>query len=371
MKRRKSRFLPAIRPRTIPDMNTISKGLMITAAAGIGAGVAAGVAGGLVINAALSRRKPSLTGKAVLITGGSRGLGLALARAFAREGSRIAICARSAAGLDAARRDLQSRGAEVFTVECDVSDRSQVQRMVQAVKAHYGAIDILVNNAGAIQVGPLESMTIEDFERAMKIMFWGVVYPTLAALPDMIARGSGRIVNITSIGGKVAVPHLLPYVCAKFAATGFSEGLRAELADHGIKVITISPGLMRTGSHLNAEFKGNHDREAAWFSLSASLPLGSMSAGRAARQIVEATRRGRAAKILTVPANLLAAFHGVFPGLTSDILGAVDHFLLPSGNDTTSKRGDDTRAMHSPLLSAATVLGRNAARRFLQHPAAV
>jgi NAD(P)-dependent dehydrogenase (short-subunit alcohol dehydrogenase family) len=102
-------------------------------------------------------------------------------------------------------------------------------------------IDLLVNNAGEIQAGPLESMALEDFERALRIMFWGTVYPTWTVLPQMRERQSGRIVNITSIGAKVAVPHLLPYTCAKFAMIGFSEGLRAELAGKGIQVVTIAP----------------------------------------------------------------------------------------------------------------------------------
>lgn len=100
----------------------------------------------------------------------------------------------------------------------------------------------------------------------------------------MRARRRGRIVNITSIGGKVGMPHLLPYTCAKFATVGLSEGLRAELGREGIRVTTIVPGLMRTGSHLKAMFRGQHEQEFTWFSLGASLPLVSMGAERAARQ---------------------------------------------------------------------------------------
>ena len=336
------------------------------AASAAGIGAAAGVGAGVAATLLLRRRVSQLAGSVVLITGGSRGLGIALAREFARQGCRLALCARDAAELNAARQDLESRGAEAFTVECDVGDRAQVERLVERVRGHYGRVDILVNNAGEIRVGPLEAMELEDFEKAMRVMFWGAVYPTLALLPHFRSRGSGRIVNITSIGGKLAVPHLLPYTCAKFAAVGFSEGLRAELKDTGVRVVTIVPGLMRTGSHLNAEFKGEHDREAAWFSLSATLPGVSMSAERAARQIVAAARRGRAEKILTAQANLLARFHGLFPGLTSELLGLMDHWLLPSGESTATRRGSETGVMRSPAMSAATVLGRRAARRFLQ-----
>lgn len=334
------------------------QGWLLAAAAGIGAGLAA---------AKLSRRKAGvLRGQSVLITGGSRGLGLSMARAFAREGCLIAICARDSAELDAARKDLEARGADVLAVECDVSDPLQVDQMIERAIARFGRIDVLVNNAGEIQVGPIESMTLDDFEHAMRVMFWGTVYPTMALLPQFSARGDGRIVNITSIGGKVAVPHLLPYTCAKFAAVGFSEGLRAELAGKGVKVVTIAPGLMRTGSFLNAWFKGDQERESAWFGLSSSLPGISMSCDRAARQIVAATARGDAEKILTTPASLVARFHGLFPGATADILGLVDRLILPSGGPSGSLRGSQTRSLQSPLMTAATVLGRIAARRFLQ-----
>jgi NAD(P)-dependent dehydrogenase (short-subunit alcohol dehydrogenase family) len=331
----------------------------IIAAAGIGAGMA--------VRALTRNRNGHFTGRTVLITGGSRGLGLALARQFAKEGCRIALCARDAGELDAARRDLASRGADVFAVQCDVGDRAQVARMMERVLHHVRRVDVLVNNAGEILVGPVESMTLEDFERAMQVMFWGTVYPTLALLPHM-QRQESRIVNITSIAGKVAVPHLLPYTCAKFAAVGFSEGLRAEMAGKGVKVVTIAPGLMRTGSHLNAEFKGDQDKEPAWFSLGATLPGLSTGAERAAREIVEATRRGQAEKILTAPANMLARFHGVSPGLAADLLGAIGRLVLPAAtrNGKRSRRGHNTRALDSPWLSAVTVLGRIAARRLLQ-----
>jgi NAD(P)-dependent dehydrogenase (short-subunit alcohol dehydrogenase family) len=268
--------------------------------------------------------------------------------------------------LEAARQDLETKGAEVLAVECDVSDRLQVDRMIERAIARFGRIDILVNNAGAIQVGPVESMTLEDFEHAMQVMFWGTVYPTLALLPQFCARRQGRIVNITSIGGKVAVPHLLPYTCAKFAAVGFSEGLRAELSDKGVRVVTVAPGLMRTGSFLNASFKGDSESESAWFGLSSSLPGITMSGDRAARQIVKATIRGDAEKILTTTAGLLARFHGLFPGVTADILGLVDRLVLPDGGGAGEKRGRQTKALQSPLMTAATLLGRVAARRFLQ-----
>ena len=217
---------------------------------------------------------------------------------------------------------------------CDVANRGQMEQAIADATRHFGRIDVLVNNAGIIQAGPIEAMTVADFEQAMGVMFWGTLYATLAVLPQMRARRSGTIVNITSVGGKVSMPHLLPYGAAKFAATGFSEGLRAELARDGITVTTIAPGLLRTGGHRNALFKGNKEAEFAWFSLGDTLPFAALDVAQAAREIVAAARRGQAERILSLPASVAARFHGLFPALTTDILGLANRFLPRADGET-------------------------------------
>ncbi|MGE3961721.1 MAG: SDR family NAD(P)-dependent oxidoreductase [Dehalococcoidia bacterium] len=322
----------------------------------------------------LRRRRPSesFEGRVVVITGGSRGLGLLLAREYAGLGCRVAICARDPDALDRARRDLEARGAEVLAVRCDVGDRQQVEAFVAEVSGRFGAIDILVNNAGVIQVGPMEDLPLESYEQAMATMYWGVVYPTLAVLPSMRARGEGRILNVTSIGGKVSVPHLSPYSSAKFAAVGFSEGLHAELAGSGISVTTVVPGLMRTGSHLNALFGGRAPQEATWFALGATLPLLTVSGEHAARAIVAASVRRQPVAVIGVPPRLIMWLHGVFPGLTSRLMGLVNRYLFPapSGRGVpTLRTGRDALAeSRFPLLDRLTALGGRAAERTNQHP---
>ena len=242
------------------------------------------------------------------------------------------------------------------------------------VTEHYGRIDLLVNNAGVITAGPAPAVTVDDLEQALGVMFWGLAYPTLAVLPQMRARRRGRIVNVTSVGGKVAVPHLLAYGAAKFAATGFSEGLRAELARDGITVTTIVPGLMRTGSVLNATFKGQPEREFAPFAVLASLPFLSIDAGRRARQVVTATKRGEAERILGLSASLLVRFHGLFPGLTADILGLINRTLPGPGGPDAPPALEPVRGMElhprvrSPLFDTLIGWNRSAARRLHQYP---
>lgn len=334
-------------------MDTETRKLVTLVAAGLGAVV--GVA-------ALARRvrEYPLAGKSVLITGGSRGLGLALAREFGRAGARLAICARDGDELERAEADLSARGYPVFPALCDVTSRDQVERTVAAVEERFGAVDVLVNNAGMIQVGPMEVQTLEDYEAAMDVHFWGPLYAIRAALPGMLARRQGRIMNVSSIGGKIAVPHMLPYSASKFALVGLSEGLRAELAKDGIAVTTVCPGLMRTGGHRNAMFKGQNEAEYAWFTIGDSLPGATVSAENAARQIVAACRRGDAELVIGLPAALVVAFHGAFPGLTADLMSVMNRMLPgPGGIGTEQRKGAESE---TPLTrSWLTALSRRAA----------
>lgn len=316
-------------------------------------------------------RAANLRGQIALVTGGSRGLGLLLAREFARLGCEVIICARVQEELEQAQVQLREWGVEAFALLCDVSDQAQVDGMIETVMQRYGRVDILVNNAGTIQVTPIQSATTNDFEQAMDTMFWGGLYTTLALLPKMQEQRSGHIVNVTSIGGKVAVPHLLPYVAAKFAITGFSEGLSAELAGSGVKVTTIIPGLMRTGSYLNAFFKGHQQDEFRWFSLGDNLPLISMDAEMAAYAIVQAVRRGETEYILTLPAKGLARFYGLMPDIAIQLIGWTTRLLLPSAtrNPVTERGMEIEGRLRDPFFEWLTRWGRIAAERFNQHSA--
>src|SRR5437870_4681425 len=216
------------------------------------------IGAGLVAAQAIVRkvREESLEDEVAIVTGGSRGLGFAIARELAQAGCRVVICARREDELRRAAEQLAEFG-EVVPVVCDVANRDDVDRMIRTANEYFGSVDIVVNNAGVIEVGPGDAMRLADYQKLMDIMYWGTILTTLAVLPQMKERRHGRIVNITSIGGKISVPHMLPYSGAKFASVGFSEGLHAEVAKDGVVVTTVVPGVMRTGSYRHARFKGD------------------------------------------------------------------------------------------------------------------
>src|SRR5215475_10810820 len=301
----------------------------------LGAGVL--LLGGWVTARVIRTAQYTLRDKVVLISGGSRGLGLVLARHICHQGGNVALLARDPDELSRAKADLTARGGDVLTVQCDLLDRNQIQVAVRKVIDHFDKIDILINNAGRIEVGPLDHMTREDYDRAIGLHFWAPYELVFQIVPEMRLRGGGRIVNITSIGGKVAVPHFAPYSASKFALTGFSDAVRTELARDNIQVTTVAPGLMRTGSHVNAKFKGNHDAEFAWFSASAGAPLISMDADRAARKILAACRRGQPSLTLTFAARGAVAGNALFPNLTGYAMKIVNRFL-PDAADESGER---------------------------------
>jgi short-subunit dehydrogenase len=301
-----------------------------------------------------------------IVTGASRGLGFLLARELADRGHDLVLNARSESGLAVAAAALQERGAQVVTVPGDLTDPALGQQLVDTATGRFDRLDVLVTNAGSIQVGPALAMRAHDYANAMDLMFFGVLHPVLAALPVMKERGAGRILVISSIGGKLPAPHLLPYVAAKHAAVGFAEGLRTEVVKHGITVTCAVPGLMRTGSPRNATFTGNQAGEHRWFTLGDSLPLVSMNAERAARQLVGAALKGRPEIATTPLAKIGMRVHGVAPSTTIRLVGLVNR-LLPGDETPRPMRPGHAVGKPSRWFDALTTLTRGAARRYHQH----
>jgi NAD(P)-dependent dehydrogenase (short-subunit alcohol dehydrogenase family) len=298
-----------------------------------------------------------------LVLGASRGLGLLLARELLGRGHRVVVAARDERELAAAVEQLEAEG-EVHARTVDVGDADAVGALVGDVESELGPIEVLLTVAGIIQVGPARAMALGDFEDAIATMTWGPIHAALSVLPHMQRRGHGRIGTVTSIGGMVSPPHLLPYATAKFGAVGFSDGLAAALSGSGVTATTVVPGLMRTGSHQRATFAGDAPAEYAWFAPAASLPLLSVDAERAARRIVDGVLAGKPIVVLTPLAWVGIRVRGLAPGTTTRVLGLVGR-LLPERPGRGSRRAvagfEAARRLASPLVDRLTVAGDRAA----------
>jgi short-subunit dehydrogenase len=277
--------------------------------------------------------------KIALITGGSRGLGLEIARQICAKGGKVALIARDSEELERAKTELDRFATEVLTIQCDLLETAQIQSAVQQTLQRFSKIDILINNAGIIEIGPVEHMQLKDFDRAMRLHFWAPFILYLLIAPHMRANG-GRIVNISSIGGRIAVPHMAAYSASKFALTGFSDAIRTELARDNIFVTTVTPGLMRTGSHIHAKFKGDHAAEYQWFDWSRKIPFASISVERAARKILNACGRGKPNLVMPWSAYFIIAANALFPTLTARAMKIVNRSMPPR----VSKSGDEARS---------------------------
>ncbi len=290
-------------------------------------------------------RRVDLRGRVVLVTGGSRGLGFVLARTLLARGALVAVCGRDGATLERARRNLR-RGGEVLAIQADLSHPRGCHEVVNQVLRHWGRVDVLINNAGNITVGPVTHTTKEDWQDQLALHFWAPVQCIEAVLPDMLERRTGRIVNISSIGGRIALPHLVPYSASKFALTGLSRGLRVELARLGVGVTTVYPGAMNTGSPLHVQYKGRSQEEQAWFFAADTLPLLSLPVDQAARRIVSAIEHGEAEVILGLPARLGILAHDLWPSLALGVLSAVHRLLpAPGGQGTAGAYGRDMQRL--------------------------
>jgi short-subunit dehydrogenase len=342
--------------------------VMAGAAIAAASAVCAGTAGVMVYRGIRRRKGRWLAGKVVLITGSSRGLGLAMAEEFGRRGAKLVLTARDPWELERARQSLVERDAvrsaeEVLAIPADLRQVEEAKQVVERATEHFGRVDVLVNNAGVITVGPVENQRIEDFHAVMEANFFTGVHCALSVLPQMLERRSGTIVNIASIGGKIAVPHMLPYTASKFAAVGFSEGLHAELRAKGVHVLTVCPGLMRTGSHVSAQFAGDAEREYRWFSMAANLPGISTSAASAARRIVRAVAAGETEIAITPQAIAAARLASVAPEAVALAMSTVNRLLPKATTGKGTQRGADIRGMET---KPAETVGDAAARRYNQ-----
>jgi NAD(P)-dependent dehydrogenase (short-subunit alcohol dehydrogenase family) len=309
-----------------------------------------------------------LRGKVALVCGGSRGLGRATARELLQAGASVAICARDPEPLEQTRVWLSQFGGRVLAQQCDLRSEFETLELFGAVTNELGPIDIVVVNAATILVAPLETLTPTDFDEAMQEIFGTATRAALTALPGMRARRQGTIVFIASIGARVGVPHLAPYSAAKFAEAGFAEALGAEVAKNGVHVLSVFPGLMRTGSWLHASFRGAPARELRWFGTGAMTPLLSIDADTAAKRIVRAIVARKRRLTFTPAARLAIAAHDWLPGLWSFAIALVARLLPRAPRNVPpleQRKGAELLARpSSPLLRA---IGARSARLGARH----
>lgn len=181
-----------------------------------------------------------------LVTGASRGLGRHIALQLARRGVRVAVSARTAAELDRVAAEIHADGGEALAMPMDVTRWSDVERAVVAVRERLGAISLAVNNAGVGWYKPLTETTIEEIDLTIDVNLKGAIYVTKAVLPDMQQAGYGQIVNIASDLGRRVIPNMAPYVASKFGMMGFAGSLLREVKGRGVKVMTVTPGIIDT-----------------------------------------------------------------------------------------------------------------------------
>ncbi len=334
-------------PRTaVPSKTTIAS--LALAAGAIGLAVASRY-----------RARYNFENKVVVITGGSRGLGLVLARELASRGASLGLMARDAIELARARRTIDSESL-VQLLPADVTDPAQVEQAFSTMIRRFGRIDVVVNNAGQILSAPFDDTTPEDFKTMLDVHFWGTLNVSRAALPHLARHGDGRIINICSIGARVPVPHLSAYCASKYAQAGLSAVMAEELRAKGIRVTTVLPGLMRTGSHLQAWFKGEQPTEFALFSLIGGSPGTSMSAERAARLILSASARGQADAVIPFTYRQISKLSAIAPNLMLGALAVVSA-AMPGARTQFAAQG---KHMQLPtLVKGVAALNERAADR--------
>lgn len=308
--------------------------------------------------------------QSVVITGGSRGLGLSLAKELVQEGALVTLLARDGEELQRARQILlkERPDAQVLLVPCDLTKAEDIKKAFEQVVGTWGKIDVLINNAGSMLVGPFDSQTKEDFEKLMELHLYSVMTAVQMALPYFRRRFQGHIVNICSLGGRLAIPHMLSYTASKFALAGYSQGLHTELAKEGLQVTTVFPTLVNTGSPLNASFKGDSEKEFRWFASMDAMPGIAMPADLVARRILKAVREGRSEVMIGRWGRYAWGASMFFPEIAAAKWAFVNRFFLPKGKSTQARKGSESKKLFESSLGRGFLRdqAREAEQRFNQ-----
>jgi len=262
--------------------------------------------------------------KTVIVTGASSGIGKALILQLADEGAWLALAAREVQRLDALVLECQQRGGKAIAIPTDVADESQCCALIQRTQETYGRIDMLVNNAGMAVVSKLEDLPdLHQFKQVIDVNFYGMVYCTYYALP-YIKEASGRIVNVSSLGGVMAIPFNTSYIASKFAVNGFSDSLRMELTKAGVSVTVICPYWVVTEFHERYLDKNGKPKGPAGRAIYTNK---TMTANRCAKIILKAAQR-RKREVLMGPGRMVVWLKLIAPNLADKMV--IEAVLRPA-----------------------------------------
>lgn len=258
----------------------------------------------------------------VLITGASQGIGQATARLFAQNGYNLVLAARHSERLEAFARELRAADYVARAISADVRDPEQVNTLVEKAIAYFGSIDVLVNNAGIYISGPVEEFSLDDWHQAIDTNLWGYIHTIHAVVPHFLAQGRGTIVNVSSVGGKVPIPYLVPYTTSKFAVTGLTEALHSELEPKGIHVCGVYPNLIKTSFLERAIFRGKdeNDAQARRKQVESILQVPVVEKPEQVAEAIWEAMQHRKAEVIVGSAVLSTASQRVLPDLTQWII---------------------------------------------------
>lgn len=250
--------------------------------------------------------------KIIVITGAASGLGLALARELARLGGILILADRDAAAAKRAARSIQESGGIVDARKLDISNARATERFVETIVKEYGRIDYFFNNAGVSIRGETRDLKREDWERLFAVNLYGTIHAGNAVFKVMVKQGSGHLINTASASGLVPLPVASPYSTSKFAVVGYSENLRLEGADLGVRVSVVCPGFIRSGIR-NSPAVNVPQKE------SFQVPFKEMSAEDAARRIIQGVERNKGRIVFPFYVHLLYLLHVHLPSISSRI----------------------------------------------------
>jgi NAD(P)-dependent dehydrogenase (short-subunit alcohol dehydrogenase family) len=245
-----------------------------------------------------------LAGRVAIVTGGTQGIGHATARRLVGEGARVAICARGRDRLDEAVAALRSEGGEAIGVQADVSLAQDCERLVVETVAAFGGIDVLVNNAGTSRTGAFESVTDEVWQEDLDLKLFAAIRLARLVLPHMRARGGGRIVNVTNIGGKQPGARTMPTTVSRAAGLAMTKALSKELAPDRVLVNAVCIGLVRAGQHASRAARQGIDPEALYRDMARSVPLGRVGEADEAAAVIAFLASGAASFVTGTSVNI-------------------------------------------------------------------